>query len=68
MLVLWMGNLVFHGHVGPCRICRLCSDISLVGYLYVHIYIYICWLQLTLVLQVASDLCSFCVELFVVFG
>ena len=24
----------FHGHVGPCRICRLGSDIFLVVYIY----------------------------------
>ena len=36
-------KLDFHGHVEPCRICRLCSDIFLVVYIYIYI-----WLQLTL--------------------
>ena len=27
-------KLGFHGHVGPCRICRLGSDIFLVVYIY----------------------------------
>ena len=33
-------KLGFHGHVGPCRICRLSTDIFLVVYLYVYTYIY----------------------------
>ena len=33
-------KLGFHGHVGPCRICRLGSDIFLVVYIYIwHVYI-----------------------------
>ena len=28
----------FHGHVGPCRICRLCSDIVLVVYIYTYMF------------------------------
>ena len=33
-------ELDFHGHVGPCRICCLYSDIFLVVYMYVYIYIF----------------------------
>ena len=32
---LWDLNLDFHGHVEPCRTCRLYSDIALVVYIYV---------------------------------
>ena len=58
--------MVFHGHVGPCRIGSLSSDLLLVVYLYVYIYIYFV-AQLILVLQVAVCLflCLFCVALFV---
>ena len=28
--------MVFHGHVGPCRICRLNTDILLVVYIYIY--------------------------------
>ena len=38
-------------HVGPCRICRLGSDIFLVVYIYIYIYIYI-----YMMLQVAACL------------
>ena len=51
-------ELGFHGHVGPCRICRLCSDIFLDEYIYIYICVYIC-LQLILVMQVAVD--CFCI-------
>ena len=50
-------KLGFHGHVGPCRICRLCSDIILVVYIYIYVV-----MQLILVLQVAVG--WFCVCLF----
>ena len=56
----------FHGHVGPCRICRLCSDILLVVYIYIYISVV---MQLILVLQVAVAclfLCWFC--FFILFG
>ena len=55
-------KLGFHGHVGPCRICRLSSDIFLVVYIYACIYLYV-MVQLILVLQVA--VVWFCVCLFV---
>ena len=61
-------ELGFHGHVGPCRICRLCSDIFLVVYIYIYIYDVA---QLILVLQVAvvcSCVCLFCFCFFVCFG
>ena len=48
--------LVFHGRVGPRRICCLCSDILLV----VYIYIWMC-VQLTFVMQVAACLFLYCV-------
>ena len=49
----------FHGHVGPCRMCRLSSDIDLVVYIYV--YIYVCAAQLIFVMQVAvvASVCLF---------
>ena len=31
-------KLGFHGHVGPCRICSLYSDILLVVYIYTYLY------------------------------
>ena len=40
-------------HVGPCRICRLGSDIFLVVYIYICIYVYMCGCAANLVLQVA---------------
>ena len=45
-------SVVFHGHVGPCRIRRLCSDIALVVYIYINVgccYLCVagcCWLLL----------------------
>ena len=47
-------KLGFHGHVGPCRICRLGSDTFLVVYM-------CCWVA-NFVLQVAPCLflCLFC--------
>ena len=45
-------NWVFHGHVEPCRTCRLYSDIALVVYIYICMIIYVV-VQLILVLQVA---------------
>ena len=43
-------ELGFHGHVGPCRICCLSTDIFVV----VYVYMYMCLImQLTLLSQVA---------------
>ena len=47
--------LGFHGHVEPCRICSLYSDLVLV----VYMYVYMCGLAANLVWQVA--VCGFCV-------
>ena len=60
-LVEFYGNLNwdFHGHVEPCRTCRLYSDIVLVVYIYICMIIYVVF-QLILVLQVAV-VCLLCV-------
>ena len=34
MYLLYTVSVAFHGHVGPCRIRRLCSDIALGVYIY----------------------------------
>ena len=48
-------SVVFHGHVGPCRIRRLCSDLVVVVYIYMLV-------AANSVLQVA--VVCFCVVVF----
>ena len=36
--ILWDLNLIFHGHVEPCRIYCLYSDIALVVYVYIYLF------------------------------
>ena len=45
----------FHGHVGPCRICCLGSDIFLVVYIYIDIYTCVDYAA-NLLLQVAAGI------------
>ena len=63
-------KLGFHGHVGPCRTCRLGSDIFLVVYIYIcmYIYIYVCGYAANLLLQVAACLVLCLLCFFACFG